>query len=513
MTMMVAASGLSVPSEHPGTGPRMHQMTSHMHPGEILLGGKDYVQEQQRTAVIGAGPSGMAALRAFDAAARQQRRGEQVPEIVCYEKQDDWGGQWNYSWRTGTDHHGEPVSSSMYRNLWSNGPKEALEFAEYTFDDHFGRPIPSYPPREVLWDYIDGRASRSGVKETVKFAHAVRWVSYDTTTGTFTLTVENLRTGRTTTEIFDHVIVATGHFSFPNIPDFDGIDTFPGEIIHAHEFRGAERLSGQNVLLIGGSYSAEDIGVQAHKMGAAHVTMSYRSKPQGYAWPEGMQERPIIDRFTGRTVHFSDGSARDFDTVILCTGYLHHYPFLPDDLSIDSDNNLYPAGLYRGVVWQQNPKLSYLGAQDQWFTFNMFDAQAWYVRDLILGRTVLPDASARQESIDAWLTRLDTVDGDETAVQFQADYIRDLIEATDYPMFDLDEVVRIFLSWKKDKKTDILTYRDKPHRSVMTGTMAAVHHTPWLAELDDSRERYLSTPDNTAETAPATAGASTDLRD
>ncbi len=30
----------------------------------------------------------------------------------------------------------------------------------------------------------------------------------------------------------------------------------------------------------------------------------------------------------------------------------------------------------------------------------------------------------------------------------------------------------------------------------MTGTMAVVHHTPWLAELDDSIERYLSEPEN-----------------
>lgn len=458
----------------------------------------------------------MAALRAFDAAKRQGNEGEIVPEIVCYEKQDDWGGQWNYSWRTGTDHYGEPVPSSMYRNLWSNGPKEALEFAEYTFDEHFGRPISSYPPREVLWDYIDGRASQyggKGTKDRVKFAHAVRWVEWNEEDATFTLTVEDLRAKKTLTEVFDHVIVATGHFSFPNVPDFEGIGRFPGEIIHAHEFRGAERLADQRVLLIGGSYSAEDIGVQAHKMGATSVTMSYRSKPQGFAWPEGMEELPVIDRFEGSVVHFSDGSVREFDAVILCTGYLHHYPFLPDELSIDSGNNLYPAGLYRGTVWQKNPQLFYLGAQDQWFTFNMFDAQAWYVRDLILGRAALPDAAARQESIDAWLDRFNAIDGDPAAVQFQADYIRDLIEATDYPMFDLDEVVRIFLAWKKDKKTDILTYRDQPHRSVMTGTMATVHHTPWLAELDDSRERYLSTPDDAAEMARAEDEASVSVRD
>ncbi len=143
----------------------------------------------------------------------------------------------------------------------------------------------------------------------------------------------------------------------------------------------------------------------------------------------------------------------------------------------------------------------------------MFDAQAWYVRDLILGRAALPDAAARQESIDTRLGRFNAVDGDPAAVQFQADYIRDLIEATDYAMFDLDEVVRIFLAWKKDKKTDILTYRDQPHRSVMTGTMATVHHTPWLAELDDSRERYLSSPDDAAGKARAEDEAPVSVRD
>ena len=427
-------------------------------------------------------------MRAFAAAESQ---GEQIPEIICYEKQDDWGGQWNFTWRTGTDHYGEPVHSSMYRNLWSNGPKEALEFAEYTFDEHFGRPISSYPPREVLWDYIDGRASQSGVKDLVRFAHAVRWIDYDETAERFTLTVEDLRNRRTSREVFDEVIVATGHFSYPNVPNFDGIETFPGEVIHAHEFRGAERLAGQRVLLIGGSYSAEDIGVQAHKMGARHVTMSYRSRPQGFAWPDGVDEVPEILRFDGAEVSFVDGQCREFDAVVLCTGYLHHYPFLPNEMRIDSPNNLYPIGLYRGVVWQGNPHLYYLGAQDQWFTFNMFDAQAWYARDLILGRAELPSPEERVAHMEEWLRRHEALEDDPAAVRFQADYIRDLIEATDYPMFDLDAVVEIFLAWKQDKKRDILTYRDKAHRSVMTGTMAVEHHTRWLDELDDSRERYL----------------------
>ncbi|MGG7508056.1 NAD(P)-binding domain-containing protein [Plantibacter sp. YIM 135249] len=457
----------------------------------------------KRIAIIGAGPSGMAQLRAFESA---QGDGRPIPEIVCFEKQDDWGGQWNYTWMTGLDRHGEPVHSSMYRNLWSNGPKEALEFADYSFDEHFGRPISSYPPREVLWDYIDGRLERSDVKKYVRFNTVVRWVEQDSITGTFTITSEDLVNKTTVVEEFDELIVSTGHFSFPHMPEFEGIETFPGRVCHAHDFRGAEALEGQDVLLIGSSYSAEDIGVQAHKMGAHSVTISYRTAPMGHDWPAGVEEVPLVVRFDGATAHFADGTTRDFDAVILCTGYLHKYPFLPADLSLDSRNNVYPDGLYKGVVWQGNPHVFYLGAQDQWFTFNMFDAQAWFVRDVIDGTITLPSAAERQTDIDAWVARFTAIASVPDEIRFQADYIRDLIEATDYPMFDLDEVVEIFLAWKHDKHEDILGYRDVTYRSVMTGTIAQTHHTPWLHELDDSLERYLSEPEGESEpSGPVTA--------
>ena len=83
-----------------------------------------------KVGIIGAGPSGLSQLRAFE---RAQNQGLEIPEIVCFEKQSDWGGLWNYNWRTGVDEAGDPCHGSMYRYLWSNGPKEGLEFADYTF--------------------------------------------------------------------------------------------------------------------------------------------------------------------------------------------------------------------------------------------------------------------------------------------------------------------------------------------------------------------------------------------
>ncbi|WP_345313897.1 NAD(P)/FAD-dependent oxidoreductase [Gordonia alkaliphila] len=443
-----------------------------------------------RVAIIGAGPSGLAMLRAFEAA---RQAGAEIPELVCYEKQTDWGGQWNYSWRTGLDGYGEPVPSSMYRNLWSNGPKEGLEFADYSFDEHFGRPVSSYPPREVLWDYIAGRVEKSDVRKYIRFETAVRWVSYDADTEQFSVTSQTLPTAADSTETFDYVVVASGHFSYPNFPTFAGIETFPGMLTHAHDFRGAEGLKDQDVLVIGSSYSAEDIGSQAYKMGARSVTASYRTQPMGYQWPDGFSERPGIERFDGNTVHFIDGSTKDVDAVIVCTGYLHKYAYLPEDLGLRSPNNVYPDGLYRGVVWNDNPKLFYVGAQDQWFTFNMFDAQAWYVRDLILGRSAMPDRSERDASIAEWRKRFVALADAADEIRFQGDYVQDLVNLTDYPQFDVDGVVEIFLAWKNDKAADIMGYRDYTYTSVMTGTRSIPHHTRWMDELDDSLERYLQT--------------------
>ena len=53
---------------------------------------------EKRVCVIGAGPSGCSTLFNF---VELEKQGVKIPDIVCYEKQEDWGGLWNYSWRTG----------------------------------------------------------------------------------------------------------------------------------------------------------------------------------------------------------------------------------------------------------------------------------------------------------------------------------------------------------------------------------------------------------------------------
>jgi trimethylamine monooxygenase len=442
----------------------------------------------KRIAVIGAGPSGLAQLRAFQSA-RQQ--GAEIPEIVCFEKQKDWGGLWNYSWRTGLDVHGESVHNSMYRYLWSNGPKEGLEFADYTFDEHFGRPIGSYPPRAVLMDYIEGRVKKAGVRDWIRFRTTVRRVEYMPDTEEFRVVADDLDTDRETDEVFDHVVVASGHFSTPNVPDFPGFDQFPGRILHAHDFRDALECKGQDILIIGTSYSAEDIGSQCWKYGCKSVTVSHRTAPMGFKWPDNWREVPLLQKVEGNVATFKDGSTQRVDTIILCTGYLHHFPFMEDKLRLRTKNRLASADLYKGVVFVRNPKLFYLGMQDQWYTFNMFDAQAWYVRDVILGRIALPGKAEMEADVAARIAAEDALEDDYAKIAYQGDYVRELIAETDYPSFDVDAANEAFYQWKKHKKLDIMAFRDNSYVSPMTGTKSPKHHTRWVEAMDDSLEAYL----------------------
>ena len=442
----------------------------------------------KRVAIIGAGPSGLAQLRAFQSA---KQNGEVIPEIVCYEKQENWGGLWNYTWRTGLDQYGEPVHGSMYRYLWSNGPKEGLEFADYSFEEHFGKPIASYPPRAVLFDYIEGRVEKAGVRQWIKFDHAVRNVSYDEASGLFTVTVKNLKADTVSSETFEHVIVASGHFSTPNVPEFDGMDTFNGRIMHAHDFRDAVEFEDKDLLIVGTSYSAEDIGSQCWKYGARSITVSHRTAPMGYDWPDNWEEVPLLTKLDKNTAHFKDGTQKKIDAVILCTGYQHHFPFMEEDLRLKTNNRLYPASLYNGVVWEHNPKLMYLGMQDQWYTFNMFDAQAWYARDVIMGKLTVPSEAEMHQDINEWRAKEDTLADDYAAIEFQGNYTLELMGMTDYPDFDIAGANQAFFEWKKHKKKGIMTFRNNRHQSALTGTMAPAHHTPWKDALDDSLESYL----------------------
>ena len=60
--------------------------------------------------------------------------------------------------------------------------------------------------------------------------------------------------------------------------------------------------------------------------------------------------------------------------------------------------------------------------QDLYFTLTLFDAQAWFVRDFIIGRIPVGDTAHRAADIAAWQDREDAMQDDlvRAAVPYRA---------------------------------------------------------------------------------------------
>jgi len=389
----------------------------------------------KRVGVVGCGPSGMALINACS-----KLQDPSSVSLTIFEKQEEWGGVWNYDWRTGSDESGRAVHASMYQQLWSNSAKETNEFLDYSYEEHFeGKATPSYLPRQLMRDYIAGRAEKAmgvdGVNVDVRLGSGVEQVEMEG--GKFRVT-----TGGEKEEEFDHLIVASGHFSVPHSASFPGFENFNGRIMHSTDFRNALEFSGHRILVVGNGNSGEDVALQCNKYGAAQVYLTYRTEKSAINWPEGIEETPnlvSVGGEKGRTCYLKDGSEiEDVDAIILCTGYKHSFPYMPNDLRLSTSNNLYPQGLYKGVAWLENPNLFYMGMQDIWIGLKVYDCQAFWIMDSILGK-VGRDAGVeeRKGDIERWVDKLkgikregakEGVNGLRENLNFQKEYLQDILD-------------------------------------------------------------------------------------
>jgi len=291
------------------------------------------------------------------------------------------------------------------------------------------------------------------------------------------------------------VVVANGHFSTPNVPSFPGIETFPGRVMHSHDFRSGMEFKNLNILVVGSSYSAEDIALQTLKFGAKSVSISYRTHKMNFCnWPEGFKgQHPLIKKIEKSKVTFSDDYVGEFDAIIYCTGYQYHFPFLAPDLRIGGANTLYPP-LYKGIVLPSNPQLLYMGMQDLYYSFTLFDAQGIWISQYLKGKQPRNTAEGMLQDITTWLQKLDEhvpegVPHWKHHIDFQSEYVNDLVKITGYPyVLDCRE---LFFEWEKDKHANIVTYRDKQFTSLFTKKKSPLHHTKWLNAFDDSKEDFM----------------------
>lgn len=405
-----------------------------------------------RVALIGAGPSGLAAAKALAT--------EGQVEPVVLEAALNIGGMW----------------AGEGRGAWSSDMRTNLSHHVCAFSDLPWPPSTDvFPIRREVIKYLTTYAAEFKLLKFIHFGVSVRKVR---AVGPHTWKLDMLYNGKPETEIFDNVIVATGFFSVPYTPEFDGLDLFQGAIYHsahcdsASANRGA--FAGKRVLVVGAAFSGTEIACQIASYASA-VTVTVRRpmwfiprfasawrggslypydlvffnrspenrmlrKPHLFlaeiagdpgavspelAFPAGVDpptdmvitddflsdvrrgilrvKRTASLRFDERGVIFADGTRCDLDAVVMCTGYTTTLPFFEQSvlrvLEFDPSDRLQPTLLHKQVFHPALPGLFFVGHYRGPF-FPVLELQARWIAGILAGQLALPSPEAMYAGIE-----------------------------------------------------------------------------------------------------------------
>lgn len=76
-----------------------------------------------------------------------------------------------------------------------------------------------------------------------------------------------------------YVVVTTGQFGIPAMPEFEGAGTFKGTLLHSAQYKTGKVFKGQRVLVVGAGNSGAEIAVDLAEQGAAFVALAIRAMP------------------------------------------------------------------------------------------------------------------------------------------------------------------------------------------------------------------------------------------
>ncbi|XP_047463559.1 flavin-containing monooxygenase FMO GS-OX4-like [Mugil cephalus] len=349
----------------------------------------------QQVAVVGAGAAGLCAARHI-----LSRPTRFAPPVV-YELSDEVGGTWRYEERVGASDTGRPVHSSMYRDLRTNLPKEVMMFPDFPFDPH----LSSFLPHQEVQRYLERYCQSHHIRPHIRFNTVVETVKpvVMTTEGgeektTWEVTSSDW-SGRQKTETFDSVLVCSGHYSDPHIPDIPGIDNFKGNVLHSHSYKYPEPFSGQSVVVLGAKASGLDISMELAKVGA-QVTLSHHHPRFTFPLPpEIQQSSPVVAVEDDGRLRLQDGSVVQADVLMFCTGYNFKFPFLDGaQLSLEvQDQTVSP--LYRFMLPPAFPSLVFIGICTLICPFPNFNCQVQFALAVLDGSVTLPSRAQMEDEV------------------------------------------------------------------------------------------------------------------
>ncbi|KAK4517791.1 uncharacterized protein ATC70_001136 [Mucor velutinosus] len=238
-------------------------------------------------------------------------------------------------------------------------------------------------------------------------------------------------------EVFDAVVVATGHYHAPYVPDLLGLsdwrNKWPENVIHSKQYRVPEQFKDKSVLLIGNGTSAIDIARDV----SSHVKTIYNSvRESNHKFderylklreelskfvPKNVQRVGNIktfrysndkeDKIQNAVVELEDGTElTGFDYIIVCTGYVFSFHFLENlhsdqhinskrQSDVDDKHVLVKDGtqvynLHKDIFYIPNPTLSFVGIPFHIATFSLFEFQSYAIARVYAGAAKLPTEEA-----------------------------------------------------------------------------------------------------------------------
>ncbi|KAI4863657.1 FAD/NAD(P)-binding domain-containing protein [Hypoxylon rubiginosum] len=404
-------------------------------------------------AIIGAGISGVVS------AAHLLRAGFNV---TVFERTGVVGGVWDFEPQTDRDPPFPNVRPPDPN--WEEVEKEGLTSDEVAIIH--GPPNPCYAglknniPTQIMrssllrWpegsdDFVDQKVVHQYIQDIARVHHVVDKVLFHTrvesvskpsgdskwnvVTSTFTKTVS----GHTITKKawkFDAVVVASGHYHIPFVPDVPGLSTwkqrFPNRVTHSKQYRTPKPFSNQTILIIGAGVSALDIAKETVPLGAKVIQSRRESKYDvlGSRLPEGVERVAMVAEFIlddtaagpspqlehGNTIPgkvlLEDGKVLEgIDRVIIATGYITSYPFLgeleqplvpwqdADEKVVVTSDGYITHNLHKDVFYIPDPSLAFIGVSHLVSTFSLFDFQAQVAAKVFAGQAHLPPQSVMKQ--------------------------------------------------------------------------------------------------------------------
>lgn len=351
-----------------------------------------------RVGVIGAGAGGLVVCRHF---AEDDRF-----VVTAFERSGVVGGTWNYTERTGLDDDGLPVHSSLYRDLRTNLPKEAMGFPDFRFPDYDdGGSFVSHP---TVLRYLRDYARHFDLLRHVRFHSLVRGVS-PVPVGdpvTWEMRVRDVRSGATETLPFDAIAVCNGHYSVPTFPDVEGMESFEGTLLHSHDYRVPEAFVGRTVAVLGAGPSGLDIALEVAAFARQVVLCLGSVERISSPLPTNLRQATWPTRFDARGLLMDDGDRVAADAVIACTGYEYAFPFLSPECGVTVvDRRVVP--LYAHLLHARHPSLALFGVPSGVLPLPLMDLQARAFRNVLLGVARLPPEAERvaesERELEAWV--------------------------------------------------------------------------------------------------------------